>query len=119
MADAFPNTTIVLDHVGGVIGVGQDRTQRDDVLACWENDIRDLADRDNVSLKIGGMGMCVFGFGFENRDAPPTSIELAAAWRPLIDVYGMRSSAQPRRCQRMSVATCSIELHAGSTACLS
>ena len=56
LADAFPNTTIVLDHVGGVIGVGDDRAQRDDVLACWENDIRDLASRDNVSMVAGRGG---------------------------------------------------------------
>jgi L-fuconolactonase len=86
LVDAFPDTTIILDHVGGVLGVGRDRAQRDDVLACWENDIRDLARRDNVFLKIGGMGMTLFGFGFEHRDVPPDSIELARAWQPLIDV---------------------------------
>ena len=29
--------------------------------------------------------MTSFGFGFENLDAPPSSVELAAAWRPYVE----------------------------------
>lgn len=85
LADAFPNTTIVLDHVGAPIGVAEFRAKRGEVLAQWEKSLRALAARPNVSVKLGGMGMTVFGFGFERAEEPPTSHELVRAWRPLID----------------------------------
>jgi L-fuconolactonase len=85
LADAFPDTRIVLDHVGGVIGVGRFRLQRSAVLSQWKDDLRRLAARPNVCVKIGGMGMPVFGFGFEHQPRPATSVELAKAWAPLVD----------------------------------
>ena len=85
LADAFPQTRIVLDHVGGVIGVGEFRSQRSTVFARWKDDLRSLAARPNVVVKIGGMGMPVFGFGFEHHARPATSAELAQAWGPFID----------------------------------
>ena len=46
---------------------------------------RELARCPNVVVKLGGLGMLFFGFGFERRDAPPSSETLAAAWRPYIE----------------------------------
>ncbi len=86
LADAFPNTPIVLDHVGGPIGVAEWKPKRAEVLAHWERDLRALAARPNVHVKVGGMGMTVFGFGFEDADQPPTASELARAWQPYIDL---------------------------------
>src|SRR5262249_15719433 len=49
---------------------------------------------ENVYVKLGGMGMTLFGFGFEKRELPPTSAELADAWRPYletsIEAFGAR-----------------------------
>jgi len=85
LADSCPEIPIVVDHVGGLIGVGEHRTERASVFARWQSDLHKLAERPNVNLKIGGMGMPVFGFGFEHRVAPPTSVQLAQAWQPLIE----------------------------------
>ncbi len=85
LADSAPETPIVLDHVGGLIGVGEFRSDRAAVVAQWKNDLRKLAERPNVYVKVGGMSMPVFGFGFEQRERPATSAELAQAWQPLID----------------------------------
>lgn len=85
LADAFPDTTIVLDHVGAVIGVAEYRSRRADVLTYWEQRIRALARRPNIRVKIGGMGMPMFGFGFERAERPPASTELSQAWKPFID----------------------------------
>ena len=38
----------------------------------------------NVHVKLGGLGMRVFGFEFGARPQPPSSDELAAAWRPYV-----------------------------------
>lgn len=86
LADAFPNTPIVLDHLGAPMGVAEWRAKRGEVLADWERDLHSLATRPNVRVKVGGMGMTVFGLGFEHSDRPPTADELAQAWQPFIDI---------------------------------
>jgi L-fuconolactonase len=39
-----------------------------------------LATCPNVAMKLGGIGMVVFGLGFEEKPEPPSSEELAGAW---------------------------------------
>ena len=93
LARAFPDTTIILDHVGGVLGVGPYSGRRSEILSAWRNDIRELAKCPNVNVKLGGIGMTSFGFAFHEREAPPSSEELAAAWRqyvePCIEAFGV------------------------------
>ena len=96
LARAFPQTTIVLDHLGGIVGIGAYRGRRDEIFVEWSRSIRDLAECENVCVKLGGLGMRINGFDFETREAPPTSETLASAWRPYIetciDAFG------PQRC---------------------
>ncbi len=93
LARAFPDTTIILNHVGGVLGVGPYAGQRQEILAGWRKDIAELAKCPNVTVKLGGIGMTSFGFDFHEREVPPTSEELAAAWRqyiePCIEAFGV------------------------------
>lgn len=86
LARAFPHTTIVLDHLGGIVGIGAYQDRRAEIFAVWSRAIRELAGCDNVCVKLGGLGMRINGFGFETQDAPPASAALAAAWRPYIEV---------------------------------
>jgi L-fuconolactonase len=79
LARAFPETKIVLDHVGGPIGVGPYAGQLDEVFAAWSARIRELVACPNVHLKLGGLGMRMFGFTHHLRELPPSSEELAAA----------------------------------------
>jgi predicted TIM-barrel fold metal-dependent hydrolase len=85
LARAFPGTPIVLDHVGGAIGLGRYAGRRDEVFAEWSARIRELAGCPNVHIKLGGLGMRMFGFDLHARQLPPSSEELAAAWRPYIE----------------------------------
>ena len=85
LARDFSNTTIILNHVGGVLGVGPYRGRRQEILAGWKKDIAELAKSPNVHIKLGGVGMTSFGFDFSERDMPPSSEELAAAWRQYIE----------------------------------
>lgn len=96
LADAFPRTCIVLNHVGIVLGVQEYRSQRAAVLKAWEKALHALAARPNVCVKIGGMGMPAFGFGFEFAESPASSSTLAQAWQPLIDTCV--DAFGPRRC---------------------
>ena len=85
LARAFPDTQICLDHVGGPIGVGRFQGKRDAVFADWSRRIRELAACPNVHVKLGGMGMKLFGFGFHEGEIAPSSEQLATAWRPYVE----------------------------------
>jgi predicted TIM-barrel fold metal-dependent hydrolase len=85
LARSFPGTTIILNHVGGVLGVGPYNNHRQEVFAGWRKDIAELAKCPNVYCKLGGLGMVSVGFDFHERDTPPSSEDLAAAWRPYIE----------------------------------
>ena len=85
LARAFPATQIVLDHVGGPIGLGRYAGKRDEVFAEWRARIRELAARPNVHIKLGGLGMRMFGFDVHERTEPPSSETLAGLWRPYIE----------------------------------
>jgi len=92
LARALPQVTMILNHVGGVLGVGPYLGKRDEILVEWRKNIRELAKCPNVNVKLGGMGMTSFGFDFHERDVPPSSEDLAAAWRqfvePCIEAFG-------------------------------
>jgi len=85
LARAFPATPIVLNHVGGPIGLGRYRGKRDAVFADWSARMRELAACPNVHVKLGGLGMRMFGFDVHEGELPPDSEQLAAAWRPYIE----------------------------------
>ena len=84
LAEAFPGTTIVLNHVGGPIGIGPYAGQREAVFTEWQDSISQLARCQNVRVKLGGLGMRVFGFDFASHDQPPDSQALALAWAPYV-----------------------------------
>lgn len=92
LARAFPDTPIVLNHVGGPLGIGVYAGKRDEMLTQWSASIRDLATCPNVSVKLGGLGMPLTGLGFHEQAEPPSSERLADASRPYfetcIDVFG-------------------------------
>jgi len=82
LARAFPDTTIVLDHLGVPLGIGAYAGRRAAVLADWAASLRELATCPNVWVKLGGLGMTMTGFALEDDPEPPSSARLATAWRP-------------------------------------
>ncbi|MFN0091303.1 MAG: amidohydrolase family protein [Acidimicrobiales bacterium] len=84
LAQAAPETTVVVDHLGGPLGVGPYAGRHADVLAACRGPLEALARLDNVRLKLGGIGMTIMGQRWHRREAPPTSTELAAVWAPHI-----------------------------------
>jgi predicted TIM-barrel fold metal-dependent hydrolase len=85
LARAFPGTPIVLNHCGGILGIHRFTGKRDQVFAEWSRHMRDLATCPNVSVKLGGLGMRLPGFGLEQGAAAPSSAQLAEAWRPWME----------------------------------
>ena len=85
LARAFPETRIVLNHVGGPVGIGTYAGKHKEVFPDWAASIRALAACPSVYVKVGGLGMRVGGFGFDKQPEPPSSETLAAAWRPYVE----------------------------------
>jgi predicted TIM-barrel fold metal-dependent hydrolase len=85
LACAFPDARIVLDHCGGPAGTGQYAGRRDEIFAAWKASIKEIARCPNVMVKLGGLAMCLLGYDFHQRPMPPSSEELATAWRPYIE----------------------------------
>ncbi len=85
LARANPGVPVILDHVGGVLGIGGYAGKRDEVFAQWSKNLRELAACPNAHVKLGGLGMRLPGFGLEDGALPPSSEELAQAWKPYIE----------------------------------
>ena len=85
LAAACPETAIILNHCGGPIGIGCYSDKRDEVFATWRAALQNLAGRDNVFVKFGGLAMALAGFGWHRRESPPASEILANAWRPYFE----------------------------------
>ncbi|MGD9792398.1 MAG: amidohydrolase [Acidimicrobiia bacterium] len=79
LARAFPDTTIVLNHLGGPIALGP-YNDRGAVLAEWRRLIPAVAKCPNVVMKLGGIGMPIYGMGWHKQPADPTVDDVVAAW---------------------------------------
>jgi L-fuconolactonase len=86
LASAFPETPVILDHIGAPLGIGVYAGKDDEVFQTWRESLRQFARRPNAYVKLGGMGMHLFGFDFEHREIPASSEELANAWRPFVEI---------------------------------
>ena len=85
LADAFPNVPIVLNHLGQAVLMELDPQGRAEVFDQWRNALREVARRQNVLCKIGGLGLPFWGFGFESRTDTVGYLELAQAWKPFVE----------------------------------
>lgn len=85
LLQAHPDQKVVLNHCGGPLGVGPYETQRAEVFAQWRAYMTELSVFPNLYVKLGGLAMNVNGFGFHNQPLPPSSGEMANAWRPFFE----------------------------------
>jgi len=89
LARAFPQTTIILNHVDGPLGIGPYADKKKETFAAWKAGIAELGKYQNVVVKLGGLGMLFGMFDFHSRETPrrrswraPTSpISRHASWR--------------------------------------
>lgn len=85
LARAFPETQIILNHVGAPIAVGRHEGQREARFPLWRDNIRTLSRCPNVAVKLGGLGIPFGAFKSYMASPPFTSEELAAEWKPYIE----------------------------------
>jgi predicted TIM-barrel fold metal-dependent hydrolase len=92
LAQAFPDLCIILNHIGGPLGIGPYADKRAEVFKLWRSHIAELARCENVIVKLGGLTLTMMGFGWHKGEAPPGSVELAEAMAPYyhscIDYFG-------------------------------
>ncbi|MEM7080625.1 MAG: amidohydrolase family protein [Pseudomonadota bacterium] len=84
VADAHPDLTIVLNHVGSPILGGPYHGQTDAVFRDWKAAIIRLSARAKVFVKLGAMPIRMPDYTGD-RTLPPGSEEVAAAWRPWME----------------------------------
>ncbi len=96
LAHAVPDTPVVLDHLGGPLGIGPYADRRDEVRAVVRPALEALARHPQVTVKVGGIGMSIYGVGFKRLPQAPSSEHVAATWsddiRHCIETFG------PDRC---------------------
>jgi len=82
---ACPDQRVVLNHLGGPLGVGPYDGRRAEVFAQWSASMKQLAKCENLFVKLGGLAMNVNGFGYHHQMLPPGSGEMASAWGPYME----------------------------------
>lgn len=100
LADAFPETQLVVGHMGMAFGLGLDRNQRHEVFLDWRKSMQQIAERPNTLCKIGGLGLLFWGFGFEGHAGSVSSGQLAEVWQPYVEA--VIEAFGPERCMMES-----------------
>jgi L-fuconolactonase len=85
LARHFPETPVILDHVGTPLGVASYQGRREERFTLWRDNIRKLAALPNVCVKLGGLSMAFCNFPSFLKVPAASSAQLASEWRPYIE----------------------------------
>ncbi len=85
LAAAFPDVTIILNHIGAPLGVGPYAGKRDEVFQSWSKGIATVAACPNVVVKLGGVGSLRSGYDWHERVVKPSSKELEQILMPYFE----------------------------------
>jgi len=85
LARQFPETPIVLDHVGTPLGIAGYAGKLPERFGVWRENIRALAACGNVHVKLGGLAMPFCNFPSMLAETRAASEQLAGEWGPYIE----------------------------------
>ena len=85
LARAFPDQPICLDHCGTPLNIASYKGTLDERFDGWHDNIRELAQCENVVVKLGGLAMAFCGMPEEGPAAGVPSEKLAALWKPYVE----------------------------------
>ncbi len=92
IARSLPELTIILNHIGGPIHLGEYEGKQAATHREWRSAMMRLSRIPNINVKLGGLGMAVNGAKFHNNKFPPNSVQLSDVWKPwiyeTIDMFG-------------------------------
>ena len=95
-ANAVPEVTIVLNHLGGFCRIGPYAGNDEQVMAEWRRGIAAVAACPNIVMKLGGIGMPRIGFDWHERETPVGSEEIAESIAPIM--HYLIEQFSPARC---------------------
>ena len=84
IARTLPELSIILNHIGGPIHLGEYEGKQALTHREWRTAMMRLSRLPNIKVKLGGLGMEVNGAKFHLNQDPPNSSELANIWKPWI-----------------------------------
>ena len=84
LARRFPDVQIIMNHFGGVIGIGPYEKWAGEGFRYWQRQVRELAGCPNVAMKMGGLGMPLTGIGLYVPEVPVSSAAMAEVWKPYV-----------------------------------
>ena len=84
IARTLPELSIILNHIGGPIHLGEYEGKQALTHREWRTAMMRLSRLPNIKVKLGGLGMEVNGAKFHLNQDPPYSFELANIWKPWI-----------------------------------
>ncbi|ANF81565.1 amidohydrolase [Acinetobacter sp. NCu2D-2] len=102
LAQQFPQTPIVLDHLGTPVGMfgtvgkrtGRSEKERQYIFEKWKFDLARLAELPNVYSKVSGLFMPVLGHRFHQQQRLATKDQILSLAYPLIqhafDCFGAK-----------------------------
>ncbi|KKC25439.1 amidohydrolase family protein [Sphingomonas sp. SRS2] len=76
LARSFPDTKIIIDHVGGPVGIGRFNGTAAS-FDEWKDGMAAFAAQKNSFVKLGGLHLWFTGMGRVGAERPRTSIEIA------------------------------------------
>ena len=92
IARSLSDLTIILNHIGGPIHLGEYEGKQAATHREWRSAMMRLSRIPNINVKLGGLGMAVNGAKFHNNKFPPNSVQLSDVWKPwiyeTIDMFG-------------------------------
>lgn len=85
LARAFPDQSIVLDHCGTPLGIAAYDGKLGENFERWRSSIEELAQCENVVVKLGGLAMPFCAMPGEGPTDSIGSQDLADMWRPYVE----------------------------------
>ncbi len=85
LARAFPDQPICIDHCGTPLGLASYSGKLEERFDGWRERIRELAQCENVVVKLGGLAMAFCGLPEDGPAAGWSSEKLAPLWKPYIE----------------------------------
>lgn len=84
LARAVPGVKVVINHIGGPLGVGGYDRHDTELFRTWQQAVTRLSQLPNTHMKLGGFGLHAMGYAYAQSPTPPHSLQLAEDWRPYV-----------------------------------
>ena len=85
LAGRFSDITIIINHLGCPIIRDLHEDKKKETVAAWRKSIINIAEHQNIYMKLGGMAMPVFGFNWRKLSKPPSSSDIANTVSPYFE----------------------------------